>query len=262
MSSLIIPVYSYDGDKVGIQTREAGSRPTFSPRGIRVRDCLPWMREAKSPTSKMVLVCEGPTDAIAVAEHTNFSGAIVGCWSSTIVPPPSWWTKTFPQSYGRFIVAGDGDRAGKLFNQKVADACGIAYDCSMPDGRDVRDLIEENVLIFENMVRMSVVGQPMIGRKKSTPKGQKHTRLDLSDVSLLGMIEAAGGRLASRMSDSCYKFYCPLHEDRKDPSLTVDPIKGVWQCWSGCGQGNQIHWIMAEKKMSREAAMAYMKGMK
>lgn len=53
------------------------------------------------------------------------------------------------------------------------------------------------------------------------------------DVDLAGLIKSRGIKL--RKTGKGYKGRCPFHDDR-DPSLSVNPVENLWQCF-GCGAG-------------------------
>jgi hypothetical protein len=84
----------------------------------------------------------------------------------------------------------------------------------------------------------------------------------IEGISIIDLIERAGGVRAAKLSSSCYKYYCPLHNDRKDASLTANPLTGSHQCWAGCTSGGPVQWVMAWKRMSREEAMSWLKAMR
>lgn len=57
-----------------------------------------------------------------------------------------------------------------------------------------------------------------------------------SQIDLLEFFRARG--LSPKKEGSGYKVACPFHEDRT-PSMSVDPGKGLWNCFS-CGQGGDV----------------------
>ena len=57
-----------------------------------------------------------------------------------------------------------------------------------------------------------------------------------SQIDLLELFRARG--LSPKKEGSGYKVACPFHEDRT-PSMSVDPGKGLWNCFS-CGQGGDV----------------------
>ncbi len=56
-------------------------------------------------------------------------------------------------------------------------------------------------------------------------------------VDIAPFIRACGVEL--KQSGKSFKGYCPFHEDRKSPSLSVTPAKRLWQCF-GCGKGGDV----------------------
>ena len=69
----------------------------------------------------------------------------------------------------------------------------------------------------------------------STPK---ETMIDLESikqsVDLVALIRSRGVRLTK--NGKSYKGLCPFHEDKKTPSFSVTPDKGLWHCF-GCDKG-------------------------
>ena len=57
---------------------------------------------------------------------------------------------------------------------------------------------------------------------------------------------------------SRYAALCPLHNDKKSPSLSVSPDKQLFHCF-GCGAGgNVIHFIMAAENLDFTDALKYL----
>lgn len=66
---------------------------------------------------------------------------------------------------------------------------------------------------------------------------QDKIELIKQQVDLAPFIRSCGIEL--KKSGSSYKGYCPFHEDKKNPSLSVTPSKRLWQCF-GCGRGGDV----------------------
>ena len=67
-------------------------------------------------------------------------------------------------------------------------------------------------------------------------KEELRQRLDLVDV--------VGGYVSlKRASANSYKGLCPFHAD-KNPSMTVTPHMGLWQCWSCGAKGDVFGFVM------------------
>jgi len=56
-------------------------------------------------------------------------------------------------------------------------------------------------------------------------------------IDLVPFIQGCGIDL--KQSGKSYKGYCPFHEDKKSPSLSVTPSENLWQCF-GCGKGGDV----------------------
>ena len=57
---------------------------------------------------------------------------------------------------------------------------------------------------------------------------------------------------------SRYAALCPLHNDKKSPSLSISPDKQLFHCF-GCGAGgNVIHFIMAAENLDFTDALKYL----
>jgi DNA primase len=56
-------------------------------------------------------------------------------------------------------------------------------------------------------------------------------------VDVVPFMQARGVEL--KRIGSGYKGYCPFHEDKNSPSLSITPGKNLWQCF-GCGKGGDI----------------------
>ncbi len=67
-------------------------------------------------------------------------------------------------------------------------------------------------------------------------KEELRQRLDLVDV--------VGGYVSlKRASANSFKGLCPFHAD-KNPSMTVTPHMGLWQCWSCGAKGDVFGFVM------------------
>ena len=72
-------------------------------------------------------------------------------------------------------------------------------------------------------------------------------RLDLVDV-ISGYVQL------KRASANSYKGLCPFHAD-KNPSMTVTPHMGLWQCWSCGAKGDVFGFVMQIENLDFPAAL-------
>lgn len=77
-----------------------------------------------------------------------------------------------------------------------------------------------------------------------------------ASVSLVGLIEASGVKLAARGRD--HVGLCPFHEDR-EPSLSVTAEKGLWRCFGCDVGGDAIAWVMKREGVSFRHAVELLK---
>lgn len=263
---MIIPVYDLEGIQTGEQIRNPGQRPDFKPKGLKVTECQPHV--VRILPKGMILACEGPTDAIAAGELQKFSTwSIVGCWSATTIPIRSFWDTNFSGRCQSLVVAcGDNDKSGLDFNQRLSNLLGQAYHLKwsplLPAKMDVKQYLEEyGEKSFERIIQRSIAAGPVSAisnsRKSNRPAGSSvHFKQHSAVIGKL--VEQAAGVLAYPMAGSSSKWYCPLHDDRSDPSLTIDDETGSWKCWANCSrpsQGGPAQFIMAWKKCSYEDAI-------
>ena len=72
-------------------------------------------------------------------------------------------------------------------------------------------------------------------------------RLDLADV-ISGYVQL------KRASANSYKGLCPFHAD-KNPSMTVTPHMGLWQCWSCGAKGDVFGFVMQIENLDFPATL-------
>lgn len=260
---LVLPVFDLDGNQVGEQIRRPGKPPVYRPSGIKAKECAPYI--GRIIDSDKLLVCEGPTDAKACMQLRRFDQwSILGCWSSTTIPPRSFWTDRFGKRLGlHSVVVGDNDQSGKDFNQRIANVFGSAYEVHWPPlfrhKGDARDYISEyGETAFYALVSRSFMRQPLCRndeekRKSTTKQFQDHAGI------ISSLVAQAGGQFCYNYGDKNEKWLCPLHNDVDDPSLTLRDSDGSWCCWAGCGQGGAAQFIMAWKGVSYKDALELMK---
>jgi len=245
------------GDIIGSQIRYKDGGQRFS-NGIRMAEAAPLI--VHPDARRMILICEGPTDAISLGGVPALREAmIVGCWSSTIVPDNHWWQTKIPRvSAVPAYVLGDGDPAGKAFNQTIANRLGWAYPVAIPRGFDARQVVEENgEAAILKLISLATMSKILIREKRKVRNN--HANRDykpLESVDIVRLVEGAGAKKKLSLSDGGLKYLCPLHDDRHDPSLTVNPKTGSWKCWAGCGQGGPIQFVMASRSLSYQDALA------
>lgn len=251
-------IHHETGEIMGWQVRVQGQTPQFS-KGVMVRDAAPLYRAGASDRA-MVLVLEGPSDFATVAAlDDGHELALIGVWSAGIMPPAAWLSKNIPA--GTCVVTcGDGDAAGEALPQLFADrAQRPVHVVKMAKGADARDVIEKDGWgRFTAMIGRAVLADPMKPHKPAKRKSNYRDNPNPSSVRIEDLLTAAGARLASKLSTGQLKYRCPLHEDRKNPSLTADPATDSWKCWSGCGQGGPAQFVMAWRGCSYEAAREYL----
>ena len=77
------------------------------------------------------------------------------------------------------------------------------------------------------------------------------------EVSIQRLAEARGIKL--RRSGKELIGLCPFHDDR-NPSLSIDPVKNVWDCKGACGEGGDvIRWVARTEGVSDGHAIALLK---
>jgi len=75
-------------------------------------------------------------------------------------------------------------------------------------------------------------------------------------TDLVALFESFGVSLTKK--GSSYMGRCPFHDDR-NPSLSVDPVKGLYHCF-GCGEsGDAIELVKKLKSLSFREAVSYLK---
>lgn len=160
------------------------------------------------------------------------------------------------------VACGDNDDAGKAFNQRIADAVGSCYAIRWPiwfhNKGDVKDYLEiKGSDAFKALLDISLYYQPLVRLEKQKTKSKR--TYASSPVLVSTIIEAAGGRLAFTMAEDRLKYYCPLHEDKEDASLTVDDATGSWHCWAEGIGGGPAQFLMAWKGVDYKSAMELLK---
>lgn len=265
--ALCLPIYHWSSNElIGWQTRSHDK-----PRKIRFRgpnwparnDESVNMREA-APTllgervkPNIAIVTEGPTDAIALSQFSEVADTalIAGCWSSSTIPPQGWWDRNIRISV---LSCGDGDKAGASFNRLIADRAGACHVLDVPAGEDVRSLLERDEKHFRWLLTKALMRDP-IQRRVVQPRATRGltARSDLTNIDIVSLVESAGSKRVGPAGDSI-KYRCGLHDDVKDPSLTVNPATGSWKCWAGCGQGGVAQFIMAWRRCNYEDAIKFL----
>lgn len=256
-----IPIYDIDNNTVGYQLRRPGSTPLIQPRGLPLGECKPYIERLHD--RGILLVCEGPTDAIFAGELEGLSEySIIGAWSSTTLPSRDWWFRECNIRTKTVVACGDNDLAGKAFNQRIANIAGSCYELYWPPNRyqkwDVKDELEKKGLSsLQKLISVSLCKQPLVAAKKQEKKYTSTYRESTGVIEK--MILDAGGRFAFPMTEGGSKWYCPLHNDREDASLTANDRTGSWMCWAGCGKGGPIQFLMAWKQCSYKNALELMR---
>lgn len=255
---LTLPIFDFDGKRVGKQIREKGKPPLYRPRGIKMKDCSPYI--GRITDSEMVLVCEGPTDANACMEVPGLeSWSIVGVWSSTTFPDRSWWDLVFGGRRCYFVSCGDNDGSGKSFNQRVANAVGGAYTVTWPplfrNKGDARDYIDEHgASAFKTLVQGATMRNPLRHIVEGDGNAGGNGKFIERENVICRIVRDAGGQFCYSYGNGDSKWLCPLHNDVDDPSLTVNDKTGAFCCWAGCGKGGPVQFLMAWKNIDRKSA--------
>jgi DNA primase len=258
--ALHLPIRHYaTGDLMGWQTRRPGEHPLYT-KGVHTRDAAPLTLRFGVDDPRYVLVTEGPTDAIAIVEYGVFPAVpVIACWSSGTIPPAAWWSRHVLSRALTVLAVGDGDKAGREFNQRIANVVGSAYEVRMPSGEDAKSIITGGggPEWFERIVQAALEREPL--RRVDPPKRRPAKMpIDMSGIDIVSLVESAGGVRRAVLSDGQMKFLCPLHDDRHDPSLTVDPKTGSWKCWSGCGAGGPAQFVMRWRSCDYRMAMSFL----
>lgn len=249
-----------DGEdvEVGYQDRTPGQPPKFRPYGIEITKCLPYIARLTDQDTGVVLGCEGPTDAMEVVLFPELvAHSVIGCWSSTATPGRAFWVDRFGARTRPLVACGDNDSSGRAFNQRLADEYGLAYPIKWPawcpHKYDVKDwLTEQGPELFRRLIGSALASEPLKASPSRTERPKR--AYTSSPVSICTLVEAAGGTFVSSMANGGYKYLCPLHNDRDDPSLTVHEESGSFKCWAGCASGGPIQFLMAWKGLSYDDA--------
>lgn len=255
-----IPVYNLEGEQVCKQYRSPGKHPIYLPKGISIANCQPYIErlDQKGP----LLVCEGPTDAMAAGKLDSLSSYnIIAAWSASTLPPRDWWISNISRRTMAVVACGDNDSAGKDFNQRLANLNGSCYavhwgHSTIPKW-DLKDEIETyNDLEVFNLIDSSLSRSPIIALEKQETFS-KGTYKEMGGV-ITQMIQEAGGRFAFQLADGGSKWFCPLHDDKDDASMTANDKTGSWKCWSSCcfpSQGGPVQFLMASKGVKYKEAL-------
>lgn len=68
-----------------------------------------------------------------------------------------------------------------------------------------------------------------------------------SKNSIVAVLEQRGTKM--KKNGRTFMALCPFHQDR-NPSMSIDPEKGVWNCHAGCGGGDVIRLLAMLRNMS------------
>lgn len=254
--TLVIPVNHWDtGKTMGWQYRKPGTHPTFST-GVEIRNAAPTafmpLHTLVNPEVRPLLICEGPTDLIAAVEMRAISDFnLAACWSATCLPPKAFWERMVGSGTCVY-AAGDGDKAGSEFNQRLADIFGTVYVVRMPEATDIKKMVTRigGVNEFQGLLRAAAY-RPL--HRKKAKVWKRPMTFHPTGVDIVQLVEADGRRPRAKLSNGQLKYQCPLHED-SSPSLSVDPKTGSWQCWAGCGKGGPAQFIMRMKRCDYDRA--------
>lgn len=259
VSTMRIPIYKDGQEKpVGYQIRNNGQ--VKNPPGIEISECLPHI--GRILDSGVVLVCEGPTDVNAAMVCRELDGySILGAWSSTSTPGRNFWHSRFSAGKHALVVCGDNDPSGSSFNQRIANEWGhpvypIRWPAVRPLKWDVKDQIVTGIpAVLTTLISLALHSEPL---KPEPVKAKRDRAYTSAPVLISTLIEEAGGRLAYEMGHNA-KYFCPLHEDREDASLTANDETGGWKCWA-CGiSGGPAQWLMHWKGLSYQDAIELMR---
>lgn len=104
----------------------------------------------------------------------------------------------------------------------------------------------------------------MIDRDTEIPGESSRPGYTVDEIrERIDIVEVISGFMALKKAGKRFKGLCPFHPDQ-NPSLTVDPDKGLWHCF-GCKEGgNVFHFLMkvenltfleAARKLARRAGL-------
>lgn len=263
---LRLPIYHWNtGSIIGHQTRSLERKIRYvalaEGQHVCMKEAAPLaLYPGADHPCDSIIVCEGPTDAIEMRRYTDFDTSLIaGCWSATTIPCQEWWDMCLSTYPGAVIISiGDGDTPGKKFNQLVANMARVAYPVVMPPGEDARSVLQrEGVARLLGMINRAISLEPLRRRKPPNQKPRREYRR-LDDVDIISLVEASGAVRAGSAGQGQVKYRCGLHEDRSNPSLSVDPRTGQWKCWAGCGKGGPIQFVMAWRRLSYEDARCFL----
>jgi DNA primase catalytic core len=100
-------------------------------------------------------------------------------------------------------------------------------------------------------------GQNKANRTSSLIPQEEIDRIN-DEADLVALIEAKGVKLKKVGKE--LQGLCPLHNDYKTPSLSIDPAKKMWHCF-GCGKGGRaIQWVMDTQGVGFRHACEILRG--
>jgi len=105
------------------------------PYGLELLPASPWIAERS-----MLLITEGESDALAMREH------LVGAFALALPGAGTWRTEwmRYLRPFLTIYVLGDGDEPGRRMNDRVAQDCRWARRVRLPDGQDVRGILQRD----------------------------------------------------------------------------------------------------------------------
>ena len=147
--SVRVPYRDRDGRELYCKRFGREHRSWYEPAGISL---VPFGLETLPPTWSRyprfvaLLLCEGESDALAARDVLRYrDDARAVEYIALALPGASSWRdewRAFLEPFPLLYVLGDGDDAGRRMNRRVRSAVPWARPVWLPDGSDVRALLQ------------------------------------------------------------------------------------------------------------------------
>lgn len=145
-----VPYRDRDGRELYCK-RFGRERSWYQPAGVEIapfglETLLP--QRSRYPRYCALLLCEGESDALAVRDVLRYrdDGRAVEYFALALPGAGVWrdsW-RSFLEPFPLVYVCGDGDEPGRRMNRRVRSAVPWARPVWLPDGADVRDLLQHD----------------------------------------------------------------------------------------------------------------------
>lgn len=148
-SLVTVPYRDRDGTELYSKCFRSDGRSFYRPAGISLvpygLETLP-AEGSRFPRFCALLLCEGESDALAVRDVLRYrdDARAVQVFALALPGALSWrnsW-RSFLEPFPLVYLLGDGDEPGRRMNRRVRSAIPWARPVWLPDGSDVRALLQ------------------------------------------------------------------------------------------------------------------------